>query len=835
MTRADHTSDSVTVLHVDDDASFADLTATFLEREADRIDVLTATSANRGGELLDERHVDCVVSDYDMPETDGLAFLSTVRDAYGDLPFILFTGKGSEEIAAEAISEGVTDYLQKETGSDQYAVLANRVLNAVETRRAQTHQKRQLDAIQTAREGISILNDEGQFIFVNDAYADIYGYEPEEMLGEHWSVTYPDGDTEFSRNTILPAVDETGYWHGETTGIKADGTTFVEDHVVASTGEDELVCTVRDVTDTKARKNEIEQLTQFRQAIIDSANVWINVLDEDGNVTVWNNAAEETSGYDTQEVVGHDEIWEWLYPDEEYRREILDHVSSILQGEKAVEEFETTIRTKSGEQRVISWYSQALVNEAGSLNGSVAVGRDVTTEQRAEQRYETLIENLPGIVYRAEVDRSWPMETVHGTARELTEYTTDELRDDVSWGDDVVHPEDRDRIYETVREAVAADDSFELTYRIRTRSGDRRWVWEQGRPVNGDQVEGFITDVTDRKRTENKFEAIVEHSPVLTAVLDRDGTFVYANAAHEELLGYRPSELLDSTIVEYVHPDDREHVQTTFDELLTDPSSLQTFEFRVTDTTGGWRWLRSRGRNCLTEIGVEGIVVISQDVTERKTREQDLNRQNQRLEEFASVVSHDLRNPLNVASGRLELAREQDESDHLELIADSLARMERIIDDMLWLTREGREIGSRSTVSIYDLSAQAWKHVATGEATLDRDVPDDWEVIADETRLLQLFENLVRNAVEHGGPTVTVRVGTLPDRAGFYIEDDGTGIPTAKRNRVFDAGYSTAEGGTGFGLRIVEEIVDAHGWDASVTDSTDGGTRIEIDVDPNAT
>ncbi|RQG98959.1 PAS domain S-box protein [Natrarchaeobius oligotrophus] len=708
MTRVRDPRTPVVVLHVDDDESLAELTATFLEREAERIDVITATSAEEGLELLGERPIDCVVSDYDMPETNGLEFLEVVRRDHESLPFILFTGKGSEEIASEAISHGVTDYLQKEGGTEQYTILANRVLNAVETTTAQRQQRRQLDAIQTAREGISILDEDGRFVFVNDAYASMYGYEPDEMIGRSWEITYPEDGVEFARETILPEVGETGYWHGETQGLRSDGTTFVEDHVVSSAEDGELVCTVRDVTDEKERKVELRELDQFRQAIIESANVWINVLDDSGNVVVWNEAAAEISGYSAEEVVGHDEIWERLYPDEEYRNDILEHVGSILRDEKAVEEFETTIRTKSGENRLISWHSQALMDESGRVEGSVAIGRDITDQYRAKRRYRTLIENLPGIVYRAEIDSSWPFEFVHGQAESITGYTTDELREGVSWGDDVVHPDDRDRIYEEVRSAVERERPFELTYRIRTKDGEPCWVWEQGQRVDDDLVEGLITDVTDRKE-----------------------------------------------------------------------------------------------------------------------REQQLNEQNRRLEEFASVVSHDLRNPLNVATGRLELARERHESEHLDAIASSLSRMERIIDSMLWLTREEREIGARSRVVLDAVVSRAWDHVATGDATLETEMTDE-SIVADETRLLQLFENLFRNAVEHGGETVTVRVGTLSDRPGFYVEDDGPGIPPERRDRVFEAGYSTARRGTGFGLRIVKGIVDGHGWEISVTAGIDGGTRFEI-------
>ena len=129
-------SDSIRVLHVDDDPDFGDLTAALLEREDDRFTVETVTSAGAGTEQLEQNQFDCVVSDYDMPGENGIAFLRSVRERHADLPFILFTGKGSEEVASDAISVGVTDYLQKDTGNEQYELLANRVSNAVAQHRA---------------------------------------------------------------------------------------------------------------------------------------------------------------------------------------------------------------------------------------------------------------------------------------------------------------------------------------------------------------------------------------------------------------------------------------------------------------------------------------------------------------------------------------------------------------------------------------------------------------------------------------------------------------------------------------------------------------------------
>ena len=198
--------------------------------------------------------------------------------------------------------------------------------------------------------------------------------------------------------------------------------------------------------------------------------------------------------------------------------------------------------------------------------------------------------------------------------------------------------------------------------------------------------------------------------------------------------------------------------------------------------------------------------------------ERALRSRNQQPDQFVSVVSHDLRNPLNVAGGHLELAREECSSEHLAAVADAHDRMYTLVEDLLRLVHSGQEADGLESVEA------CRRHVTTAAATLVSEV--DRRIRADRGRVQQLLEPLVRNAVEHGDNDVTVTVGALD--AGFYVEDDGPGIPDDEREDVFEAGHSTTEDGTGFGPSIVEQVARAHGWDVDLTDSAGGGTRFEI-------
>ena len=215
----------------------------------------------------------------------------------------------------------------------------------------------------------------------------------------------------------------------------------------------------------------------------------------------------------------------------------------------------------------------------------------------------------------------------------------------------------------------------------------------------------------------------------------------------------------------------------------------------------------------------------------RVRREKLLKRQNERLETFASVISHDLRNPLNVVTGSLELADASGGSEHIDRATRAAERMEDLIEQVLALAQQGRDIGDTRRIRLGAVVESAWATVEAPAA--DIRLESDATVYADPDRLREAFENLFRNAVEHGGDDVTVRAGAVEN--GFYIEDDGAGIPEERRESVFDRGYTT-DGGTGLGLPVVRSIVDAHGWSIRARDGVAGGARFEItDVEFAAT
>lgn len=222
----------------------------------------------------------------------------------------------------------------------------------------------------------------------------------------------------------------------------------------------------------------------------------------------------------------------------------------------------------------------------------------------------------------------------------------------------------------------------------------------------------------------------------------------------------------------------------------------------------------------------KGLLGLSVDVTDLKEAEQRAEQLRERLEQFAGYVSHDLQNPLNVASGHLELARETGDEAALESVADALERIDEMVNDLNHLARRPPRGGLAEFVEIPFTVRQVWSFIRTEDATLEVETSETARVHATSAEMRPLLENLLRNAVVHGGPGVTVRVGTLED--GFYVADDGTGIPPGEREAVLQRGYTTSEEGSGTGLAIVSEIVERNNWSLEITESEEGGARFEF-------
>lgn len=372
-------------------------------------------------------------------------------------------------------------------------------------------------------------------------------------------------------------------------------------------------------------------------------------------------------------------------------------------------------------------------------------------------------------------------------------------------------------------------------------------------------VIAILEDVTERTRRERQLRALQEVSNSLNLAssaeeVAREAVTAAVDVLDLELTGvWRYDADRDALVPLAGSPDTEE----AFGELPVFPAGTglawEVFESGEHRTYSHVREVESRYNaetsvrsELIAPLGEEGVIITG-SLTERSfdeatvdmfrtlaaaveaalvrsDREARLERQNERLDRFADVVAHDLRNPLSVAEGFLELAEETGDPEHFERVQGALDRMDELVEGLLTLARDADD-DSAGPVDLDEVVRRAWAHVDTHDAVLEHEsLP---QIEGDRNRLTQLFENCFRNSVEHGGDDVRIRVGPLAD-GGFCVEDDGVGIPPDQYGRVFEDRFTTRENGTGFGLSIVAEIAEAHGWTVEAREGADGGARFEF-------
>jgi len=410
---------------------------------------------------------------------------------------------------------------------------------------------------------------------------------------------------------------------------------------------------------------------------------------------------------------------------------------------------------------------------------------------------------------------------------------------------DYIHPDDRERVLNAFQTLRGATDHRVETVEYRHRIADGEYLWVESvassTPTPDGQYVINSRDISTRKARDHRFRALAEEYRTLLSTVD-DGLFFvdvdaagteYAfqfsrvNDAFEEITGITAEEIRGRSPTAVFGADLGAEMAANYRECVEERASLQYQEAVPVDT--GARYWQTSLTPVVTGGAVSEIIGVTRNITDQVVRERQLRSQKEQLDAFAGVVAHDIRNPLGVAQGRLDLLADDHDSEHLPPISRALDRIDDLVSETLTLARQGQVVAEPTPVDLDAVVSTCWETVSTADADLDCNT--GLTIMGDRSRLQHIFENLFRNAVEHGGSDVTVRVDRdAPD--ALSVENTGPPIPEADRETVFEPGHSTTRDGTGFGLAIVKRIAEAHGWEVAITDGTDGGTRFVFsDVD----
>jgi PAS domain S-box-containing protein len=619
-----------------------------------------------------------------------------------------------------------------------------------------------------------------------------------------------------------------------------------------------------------------ERSSDDLEALATAAPVGLWLLD-DGTVSYANAAAADLFGRDREALVGSSATELVSSAD---RGTVREHVGSLLEGDRTERTDVVTGGDPFQEHRVLEFRGR----RTRTPDGPAVVGavQDVTAARLDERRLRTLVEGLAAPVAEVTLeDGRAVVRSVNQAFEEVFGVEAEAVAD--GWlADHVVADEDdlEDAIDAYLRLERGEPVRGEVT---RATADGRRQFELQGLPfeagggLHAMLVYSPVGGASQRERDLTALQAVardlmaadgrdevarigveaagrlLDTAVACLFVLDDQEEALVPLAATDEaeaLFDGVPAIPAGEGAAWYVHEmgdpvvtDDVRSMETVYDpttvvrsEMLLPVGDHGVFVASATEEGVFDDRDEALGRTLASTLEAALADVESERLL--RERERELVRENERLEEFAGIVSHDLRSPLAVVKGNTSLLREEGKVKYLDRIEAAADRMESLIEDLLSLARQGSMVEEPEYVELEDVVTRAWTTADTRRATLEADL--DVGVEADPSRLQQLLENLFTNAVEHGSDDVAVRVDTIepdPDERpggqygrhveGFYVADDGPGLPEDRAD-LFEPGTTTEDDGTGFGLAIVKRIAEAHGWTVETTESEVGGARFEF-------
>ena len=731
--------------------------------------------------------------------------------------------------------------------------------------------------VEAMGDGVYVLDADGEMLEFNEFMVDLTGYDRETVRRAQPTLWHDDEDIA----TFVAAIRELIAGEGEdvktveATILRADGREVpIEVKLTLLPSPDGefrgTVGVVRDVTRRRDRERELEQY----ETIVETVPQGVAVIDETGTVVSANETAANLLGYAHDEFLGTslERLADEGVVDESLVDDYLETVRELLSSDAGAAQldFEATV---DGERRIFETQLAPRPFD-DAYRGVVGTLEDVTDERERRQeleRYETLLDVMPDTVVVTDTEgylvdlhgfegwSGYPKEALVG--QHLSKTNT---------------PEGIERAEELIVELFGDDELEKVAYEMDVVTKDGERIPHENHlallpPDDDGRIPGSISvlrDISERKERERAIRTLHDATREMVVADSKEAVAEVAHEAAADVLGLTqtgvhlydeeegalvPAAWTDSLEAELGPPpvlgrgslawtvfEDGEAIRV--DDLwdsdgIHNPDTPFRSEMIVPLGEHGVALFASTEPGTFDDDDQRFAEVLCSNATaamdrigreeDLRQRERELARQNEQLEQFASVLSHDLRNPLNVAQARVKNAIQSGETGKLESADEALVRMNELIGDLLTLAREGRVVGETQAVSLADAAGEAWRSVEAPDASLS--VAEDVTVEADRARLCELFENLFRNSVEHGEAAVAVRVGALPG-GGFFVEDDGPGIPAAERDRVFEQGVTSSADGTGFGLAIVASIAEAHGWSVSLTEGSDGGARFEFDL-----
>jgi len=878
----------ISVLYVDDERDLLEIARLFLEKTGD-FRVGTSTSAQEALDSLSILSYDAIIADYQMPGMDGIAFLKAVRQRYGDIPFILFTGRGREEVVIEAINNGADFYIQK--GGDpkaQFAELSHKIRQAVARRQAERllieSEKRLSDIINFLPDATFAIDRSGHVIAWNRAIEEMTGVAAPDMVGK-WDHEYAIPFYGTRRPVLIDLIFEPD----EVIAKKYTHIIHEKDILIAETslprpkGKPAILMgkasplynrvgdivgaieSIRDITGLVNAEEGISRARKDWETIFRAIGHPAIVLDTNNQIIDANDAAIRTTGMALGLLIGR-HCYEVFHgpgavcppegcPFEKLKRtgstETSEMESKALNGfyhisctpvydaagrlEKVIHIAMDVTERRRDQDELKAAYEQISASEEELRAQYEELARSEQRIRASEVKFRELAELLPQIVFETDLEFHITYANQYALkATGLTEKDLEAGRTALRY----IDPSQHDRIHQNFQKLIRGEPIDNHEYTAVRNDGTvfpvliyTAPIFHDGHPAG---IRGIMVDITDRKlaedalrESEDRYRKLVEISPD-AIILHRDGKIAYMNPAALTLIGAsHPDEVIGKNLLDYIHPDSVDAVKTNIQkDLAGDRTSLMELPMLRLDGTS----IIVEGRGVRTFIdGNPAVQVAIRDITERKRAEEAIRQANRKLNLLNSITRHDVANQLTLLQGFAQIAAMKNPD---PVVGDFLSKIDATAHTI------ARQIEFTKTYQNLGIHTPAWFRLdetiakERREEVIFSNTCSHTEVFADPM-LERVFFNIFENAIQHGKRVteITVRCERAPDGLVVIIEDDGVGIPPEEKEKIFDKGYGK---NTGFGLFLTKEILSITGITIRETGYMGIGARFEITVPKGA-
>jgi len=795
-----------------------------------------------------------------------------------------------------------------------------------ELREYQAERDRLVDIMENTPDVIAIADEQFEIQYINESGREHFGLAKDQSLDDlDIEDLHPEWAMERFRNEGFPTARDEGYWQGESAFINEDGDEIPVSQVITAHRNSDGILThhstvMRDIRDRKqaleqARKHQIQyqELAERRRETLEALTK-LNRIATDHQLGLEEQCSRLLElgcdyfglnyGFITR-IEDETQTIQYAVGDHSKIQPASSAPIRKAYCRKTIERTEPMVIQNAEEE---GWASDPAFDHFGLscyLGGKLEINNEIvgtvcfadtfardteftdqertileliidwiqrTMESRRQQtQFRTLVENVPGVVYRCDYDQDWTMRFMSRTTRELTGYEPEELinNEELSYAG-IIHPDDRDTVALGVHEAVENEESFELRYRIQTRDDQTKWVLERGQAIRDSEGEidflmGLIIDITEREQQQlalEKYQTISESLNDPVYMLDEEGRFEYVNDAFCELVHYERNEIIGAQPSLIKNESAVRKAERNLAQILSadGPDSL-TFEIEIQPKNGD-------PIPCEDHMGVmpyegetfNGSVGVLRDISGKKQREREL-RQAEKLSalgEMSAGMMHEINNPNGFIQGNArllkqdwEVARELLEQhledrdrvkeldreflESLEEIMEGSDRIQEIVNNVKQFARGGQNKQEGERARMNPVSAgrdvmQRMEQIHSSQVEFELkspDRPDQEQVQADPKDIEQVLMNLIDNAVQSAEESEHPTVGLIMEYEGddftYRVRDNGPGIPEEVRERMFDPFYTTKPTGkgTGLGLSIVNGIVDQLGGSISYHSPTD--------------